>query len=396
MLQNHPSLASSLSRTLDEEASLPPTNRNPQPVASFPQKNPQPPHNPAQAIIYILGWYFFSMSISIYNKWMFGDGLDFKFPLITTSFHQLCLFVLSSSVLYLNPSLRPPGPRPPQKAKVLDFSAYARQILPCSLASAGDIGVSNVSIMFVTLSLYTMLKTSSLVFVLLFGLLFQLEKFNWRLVVIVLVMVVSVSMMVSKSGTEESSSMGVFLVFFASMMSGLRWSFTQLLLKNNHHTPNTMATIFYLSPAMCLILFVLGVFVEGWGNFVSSDIWRVKGFFATIGLIVVPGCLAFMMTLCEFKLLKVSQVVTLSVAGIFKELLTIVFSSIIFGDKLSAVNVLGLLITFADILWYNLFRHGERKEGEKEMEMSTFENIESEDIEGQSSQSQSSQSQSTR
>ena len=51
-----------------------------------------------------------------------------------------------------------------------------------------------------------------------------------------------------------------------------------------------------------------------------------------------------MMTLCEFKLLTVAQVITLSVAGIFKELLTIILSSIIFGDKLSLINILGFNI----------------------------------------------------
>lgn len=69
-----------------------------------------------------------------------------------------------------------------------------------------------------------------------------------------------------------------------------------------------------------------------------------------------------MMTLCEFKLLTVAQVITLSVAGIFKELLTIILSSIIFGDKLSFINVLGLLLTFADILWYNYYRYFENED----------------------------------
>ena len=80
----------------------------------------------------------------------------------------------------------------------MDFPIYIRQIFPCSIASAGDIGLSNVSISLITLSLYTMLKTSSLMFVLLFGLLFKLEKFNWRLIFIVAIMTISVIMMTDK------------------------------------------------------------------------------------------------------------------------------------------------------------------------------------------------------
>lgn len=329
-----------------------------------------------ESIIYISGWYFFSLSISIYNKWMFGSGLDFKFPIIITSFHQLCLFILSSLLLYFNPNLRPchnnSSMIPVRNLKsffnslLMDFNIYLRQIFPCSIASAGDIGLSNVSISMITLSLYTMLKTSSLMFVLIFGLLFKLEKFNWRLIVIVMIMTVSVVMMTDKPdeelNQENNSSMGIIMVILASMLSGLRWSFTQILLKKNSYTPNSISTIFYVSPGMCLILFFLGLIIEGWGNFTSSQIWVTKGLFTTILLLIIPGILAFMMTLCEFKLLTVAQVITLSVAGIFKELLTIILSSIIFGDKLSFINVLGLLLTFADILWYNYYRYFENED----------------------------------
>jgi solute carrier family 35 protein C2 len=329
-----------------------------------------------EAIVYISGWYFFSLSISIYNKWMFGKGLDFQFPILVTSFHQFCLMVVSSLVLYMKPSLRPTVNEPERPDRKMSFSQYLRifkidfftymkQIFPCSLASSGDIGLSNVSFRFISLSLYTMLKTSSLTFVLLFGLLFRLEKFNWRLVAIVLVMSGSVVMMVNKPDSQqadESTSTGIILVLFASMASGLRWSFTQLLLKRNSYTTNPISTIFYISPSMCMILFVFGLIFEGWTNFMAANIWEIKGTLQTIVLMIIPGVLAFMMTLCEFKLLTVTQVITLSIGGIFKELLTIILSSVIFGDKLSVINIMGLVLTFVDILWYNYYRYKENKE----------------------------------
>ncbi|KAI3406540.2 hypothetical protein KGF56_000672 [Candida oxycetoniae] len=333
-----------------------------------------------EATVYILGWYLFSLSISIYNKWMFGSsGLDFKFPIIITSFHQLCLFFLSGSILFFQPSLRPVGInnrhyqemnlwRFIQQGISMDLKMYLKNILPCSIASAGDIGISNVSISLISLSLYTMLKTSSLMFVLIFGLVFKLEKFNWRLIVIVVVMVGSVIMMTEKyeaggnddsssNTTNEDSKVGIFLVILASMLSGLRWSCTQILLKTNQYTSNSISTIFYVSPAMGIILFLLGILIEGMSNFTQSPIWDHFGTFKTIILLIIPGVLAFMMTLCEFKLLGVAQIMTLSIAGIFKELLTILLSSIIFGDRLSWINWLGLFVTFCDILWYNYYRY---------------------------------------
>lgn len=304
--------------------------------------------------ICILGWYFFSLSISVYNKWMFGAGLGFKFPILITAFHQMCILLMSGLILYMVPRWRPPS-------MAMSWGNYFRQIMPCSFASAGDIGLSNFLFQFITLSLYTMVKTSSLVFVLLFGLLFKLERFNWRLVVIVGIMTASVMMMVSSPSSSsdtapDATRLGVMLVLAASFVSGIRWSFTQILLKRNTHTSNPICTLFYISPAMSLALVMFGLAFEGWNNFTLAPIWAERGVAQTIGLMILPSMLAFMNTLCEFRLLSVLQVVTLLVAGIFKELLTIVVSTIVFGDRLSAVNVIGVVLTFADILWYNLFR----------------------------------------
>ncbi|QEO21965.1 hypothetical_protein [Candidozyma auris] len=321
-------------------------------------------------LLYIAGWYFFSMSISVYNKWMFGSGLDFKFPLFVTAFHQLCLFCLSASVLYFRPLLRPTVNGSLSgfwSSLAIAPERYARQILPCGITSAGDIGLSNLSFSYISLSLYTMLKTSSLIFVLIFGLIFRLERFNWRLIVIVVVMTGSVMMMTQKPDLDDNNEaadddhnpIGIVLVMAASAISGLRWSFTQLLLKKNDHTKHPISTIFYISPAMIVILLVTAILVERWSAFVSSPIWAIHGVLGVLGLMLVPGFLAFMMTLCEFKLLSVAQVLTLSIAGIFKELLTIMLGSLLFGDRLSLINCVGLVITFLDILWYNYYRYQE-------------------------------------
>lgn len=323
--------------------------------------------NHSLAVFYIAGWYFFSMSISVYNKWMFGRGLNFRFPLFVTAFHQTCLFLLSTAVLYFRPKLRPQvNNSPPFLASVaMPVLAYVVNILPCAMASAGDIGLSNVSLEFISLSLYTMLKTSSLIFVLVFGLLFRLEKFNWRLIVIVIVMSASVMMMTKSpdsapdDSADDRQPIGILLILAASVVSGLRWSFTQLLLKKNEYAKHPIQTIFYISPSMTLVLLIFALFFEGWGEFVSLEIWVQKGIFKTILLMVTPGLLAFCMTLCEFQLLSVAQVLTLSIAGIFKELLTIMLGSLIFGDTLGVVNCIGLVITFLDILWYNYYRYKE-------------------------------------
>lgn len=70
-------------------------------------------------------------------------------------------------------------------------------------------------------------------------------------------------------------------------------------------------------------------------------------------VILAGGSLAFFMIMSEFFLIKRTSVLTLSVCGIFKEVATIFISSLIFGDVLTIINIVGLCITLFGIGLYN-------------------------------------------
>ena len=78
-----------------------------------------------------------------------------------------------------------------------------------------------------------------------------------------------------------------------------------------------------------------------------------------------PGLLAFMMVAAEFALLQRSSVVTLSVCGIFKEVLTISAASFTFGDELSPINISGLVVTISSIAAYNWVKYDKMKRDAK-------------------------------
>lgn len=89
-------------------------------------------------------------------------------------------------------------------------------------------------------------------------------------------------------------------------------------------------------------------------------------------IIFAGGTIAFCMIMAEFFLIKRTSVVTLSVCGIFKvrnehrlntftkhsncyiqEVATIALSSMVFGDRLTVINIIGLCITLFGIGLYN-------------------------------------------
>ncbi|KAG2236630.1 hypothetical protein INT48_000185 [Thamnidium elegans] len=296
-------------------------------------------------LFWILMWYIFATILSVYNKWMFSaEYYGFQYPLFVTSFHMIVQFTFSGTSLLLVPKLRP--------KKRPSVSDYLYKVLPCALATSLDIGLSNLSLKTITLSFYTMCKSSTLAFVLIFAFLFKLEKPSWKLILIIVIITIGVILMVSDETNFEM--VGFIQVMAASVCGGLRWSLTEVLLrKESMGLTNPFASIFFLAPAQAIILLAISAIVEGYITIFGSQ------FFSSfsVGLhTVAGGSLAFFMIMSEFFLIKRTSVVTLSVCGIFKEVATIFISSLVFGDILTMINIIGLCITLFGIGLYNWFK----------------------------------------
>lgn len=236
--------------------------------------------------------------------------------------------------------------------------------MPCGVAAAVEICCSNAALVYITLSFYTMVKSSTPIWVLLFSFLFGFERPRLLLVAIIVVMVAGVILTVE--GETKFDPVGFSLVLVASIVSGLRWSMTQLLLQHeNMGISNPIATLYYLTPVMFVTMFTLSlIFEHPLDQFQHSKHFdTVSHIIESFGLMSIGGLLgkiifvakvcirlltlfrnvhvAFAMTLAELYLIKSTNTVTLSVAGISKEIVVIMLSVMIYGDVLTTKNVLG-------------------------------------------------------
>lgn len=187
------------------------------------------------------------------------------------------------------------------------------------MATSLDIGLSNLSLKTITLSFFSMsnhlflsiqslrvfhslamCKSSSLIFVLMFAFLFRLEAFSWKLVGVITLIFSGVVLMVA---TEAHFVLeGLILVLTASALGGLRWSLTQVLLKNKKMgLDNPAATIFWLAPSMGATLTIVSMVLEHWPTIFRSKFfdgaWKT---FETILFLTLPGVIAFCMVISEF------------------------------------------------------------------------------------------------
>ncbi|KAJ7782831.1 TPT-domain-containing protein [Mycena metata] len=293
-------------------------------------------------LLFIASWFFFSTILSVYNKWMFSDKyFGFPFPLLVTTMHFFVQFFLAALLRTIWPQRFRPA-HSPTKAD------YGKKAVPAAVATGLDVGLSNLSLKTISLSFFTMVKSSSLIFVLLFAFLFRLEKFSIRLIAVIFLIFSGVLLMVA---TETHFILrGFILVISASALGGFRWALTQMLLKDKKMgMDNPAATIFWLAPIMGVTLGVVSFTVDDWSSLYGSDFFTGWKAVQTIFFLTMPGVLAFCMILSEFSIIQRAGVVPMSIAGIAKEVTTISISAAIFKDNLTPLNITGVAITVCGI-----------------------------------------------
>ncbi|KIM27646.1 hypothetical protein M408DRAFT_329860 [Serendipita vermifera MAFF 305830] len=318
--------------------------------ASVEQKRVRWWRDAAITSLFIAAWFFFATVLSVYNKWMFSPQyLAFPYPLFVTTLHMVVQFILASLVRWLWPATFKPDRNPTKED-------YVKKAFPTAVTTSLDIGLSNLSLKLITLSFYTMCKSSSLIFVLLFAFILHLERPSVRLIGVIALITSGVLMMVFT--TTTFSLTGLVMVISASFFGGLRWSLTQLLLKKKDMGMNNpAATIFWLAPSMALSLAVTSMLVEGWINVWNNPFWERIGVVWSLIYLLSPGSIAFAMVMSEYYIITRAGVVPMSIAGIFKEVTTLVVSASVFGDHLTELNIIGVAITIGGIALYTYHKY---------------------------------------
>ncbi|KAK3086671.1 hypothetical protein FSP39_021710 [Pinctada imbricata] len=285
----------------------------------------------------IIFYYIFSIGLTFYNQRFIKH---FQIPLSLTMAHLVVKFILAG----LFRSLLECYNKEPRV--MLGWKDNVRRIAPTGFASIFDIALSNWSFEFITVSLYTMTKSTAVIFILGFSLLFRLER--PRLVLIFVVLFISIGLFMFTYHSTQFNLEGFIMVLSASLLSGLRWTLAQIVTQKNEiglHNPLDM--MYHIQPWMMLGLLPLSAYFEGQSLASSENFFRYSGFLLlgrNIGLVLVGALLAFFLEFSEFLLVATTSSLTLSIAGIFKEVCTLYLASTVNGDKMNVLNGIGLVV----------------------------------------------------
>ncbi|XP_053099300.1 solute carrier family 35 member C2 isoform X7 [Hemicordylus capensis] len=233
----------------------------------------------------VLLYYGFSIGITFYNKWLMKS---FGFPLFMTLLHLLVIFALSGLARRCCCAKRP-------ARVVLPWAGYLRQVAPAALSTALDVGLSNWSFLYITVSLYTMTKSSAVLFILLFSLAFKLEE----------------------------PGLSIPLTPCSTCSQPCSWGFSLSLLH-----------------------------LKGLSLAASEKLFRfqqAERLLGLLGKLALGGVLAFGLGFSEFLLVSRTSSLALSVSGIFKEVCTLLLAAQLTGDRLSPWNWLGCVLCLLGI-----------------------------------------------
>uniref|UniRef100_U5EVP5 Putative solute carrier family 35 member c2 n=1 Tax=Corethrella appendiculata TaxID=1370023 RepID=U5EVP5_9DIPT len=290
----------------------------------------------------ILCYFALSIGLTFYQRILLQN---FHYPLSVVSYHLFIKLVLSATIRIIYRCIT-------KKSRILlDWRTSFRKISPTGLASGIDIGFSNWGLALVTISLYTMTKSTTIIFILFFAILLGLEKKSWSIVMIVVMISGGLTMFTYK--TTQFDALGFAFLLFASLSSGVRWSFAQVIMQKSKlglHNPIDM--IFHMQPWMILSILPFTIGIEGQAIFdyfykyEEIDMSQVIVIWMKLS---IGAFIAFAMEISEFLVLTNTSSLTLSVAGIFKEICQLVLAVEIDGDQLSLMNILGLVMCLGGI-----------------------------------------------
>nr|TKW20195.1 hypothetical protein SEVIR_4G069800v2 [Setaria viridis] len=255
-------------------------------------------------------------------------------------------------------------PMGPDSGVEMGWKDYFMRVVPTALGTALDINLSNASLVFISVTFATMCKSAAPIFLLLFAFAFRLENPSIKLLGIIFVISIGVLMTVAKE--TEFDFWGFIFVTLAAVMSGFRWSMTQILLqKDAYGLKNPITLMSHVTPVMAIATMILSLLLDPWSDFQKNSYfdnpWHVM---RSCLLMLIGGSLAFFMVLTEYILISATSAITVTIAGVVKEAVTILVAVFYFHDEFTWLKGVGLFTIMVGVSLFNWYRYDKFKRGQ--------------------------------
>ncbi|KAL6120438.1 triose phosphate transporter [Nucleospora cyclopteri] len=292
-------------------------------------------------IVVVCFYYVIIVVLSFITKFFVSEnGYNFRFPLFKTGITNFCHFL--GALIYLI-----------WKNRNFKFSRL-KETIACSFIGSIDTGCSFYVLRKVDLAFYTIMKSTTPVFILISGFLIGTEEVSRFSFISVLAIAFGTYLVTIRPNATNNSDL--YLLIGSSIVSGFRWSLMQYIVTKKNR--NIFVTIRDLCLPTSIFLFIFSFQFESIYEIVTSE------FFATltaatwnIFFLFALGFCSFIALVCELWIVKETSVLFLSVSSVIKEMMIIGISIFRGATCLSKLNYTGIAVSIVGILMYNSIRY---------------------------------------
>jgi solute carrier family 35 protein C2 len=240
------------------------------------------------------------------------------------------------------------------------WAEFFRLIAPIGVTTALDIAFSNLSLKYITVTLYTITKTSTIAFTFIWALGLGVEKF--RIKTCLTVVMICIGIVMAVTSPTPVSVIGLCFCLTAAACGGLRWVVTEKLIAANSQCSNPFVCLFHFAPVSALVAVPLCVGIDIVPFMESQLVHQPNLLIEASIFMLVGGLCAFCLILVEVKLVQLTSSLTMGVLGQLKELLQICAAIIVYHDHVSTTNAIGLIIALSCVGVYKWIKRSELKE----------------------------------
>nr|XP_029150110.1 probable sugar phosphate/phosphate translocator At1g06470 isoform X2 [Arachis hypogaea] len=310
------------SMSLEDHGSLAKSSRNPISVGYI-----------LKTIFFILIWYTFSLCLTLYNKTLLGADMGkFPAPYMMNTFHFIMQGVLSKIITWC-------WSHKFQTGVVMSWRDYFLKVVPTALGTALDVNLSNASLISISVTFATMCKSGAPIFLLLFAFAFRCKR-------------------------DRISVMGVYTCYACCCYVRVPLVYDPDPFAETYGLKDPLTLMSYVAPVMAVATALLSLALDPWHELHNNKYFDdsrhiTQSFF----LMILGGILAFFMVLTEYFLVSVTSAVTVTIAGVVKEAVTILVAVLYFHDKFTWVKGLGLCTILFGVSLFNWYKYLKLQKG---------------------------------
>ncbi|KAI0485662.1 triose-phosphate transporter [Xylaria cf. heliscus] len=299
----------------------------------------QPPKPVFHPALYVVAWISLSSSVILFNKWIL-DSLDFRYPVILTTYH-LSFATVATQLMARYTSLLDG-----RKSVKMTGRVYLRAIVPIGVFFSLSLICGNLTYLYLSVAFIQMIKATTPVAVLLSSWAMGIAPVNLKQLANVSAIVVGV--VIASFGEIKFVWIGFLYQLGGVLFEAIRLNLVQALLSSAEYKMDPLVSLYYFAP-ICAAM-----------NGVVALIWEVPRVSLSevynVGLVTffLNGLCAFLLNVSVVFLIGKTSAVIMTLCGVLKDVLLVLASMAIWATPISGLQAFGYSIALSGMIYYKL------------------------------------------